>query len=1073
MRTPHISAVLFVLFSLACGQEEAPQADPRKSDFTSLKPGDNSTGTKSAAESTGATPAAGDSNAAPKIEDSDVVRVVGDRVLILNAWRGLQIVDAKDKKAPTLIQRVPMQGQPREMYVAGGYATVVLGNAFEFGLDSSKGGAVPFAGTQVRVVHLGGQNGAGSGSDAKEVAKVEVGGFAVASRRIDDRLIVVTADTQFWPWWGWCYGPWACAMEAGVMATGGVATKESSASSSGGASTGAAVATPDGASVAYPWGGWGYGATADSGAVAVIDQKDPAKSALIGTAKFDGGAGEASIEPGEVIVAGSQYKYDAKTQTSSRTDRVTQVLLDGNGKPKTGAVLATSYTGQETWNSQPRDMHRLANGLVAIAAWKGNWDGTKQTGTLSLRTLQVDANTWKELGKWSTAADGGWFGLAYAGNMALVSQGTWWAGDAKQEAASLKVVDLAKPEAPKLTSEVKLAGYVQPAMLTPLFDVAPALWLVAGMQEVQSGGAKPAPKGGDDEPAPDVSWTYKQVLTTLSLADLANPATLDKLELTDAWGYGAAGAEYVGKGTLLTGAGAASKPEDQTLRIVTLDGSGKLNKRGTYASKVPGWWKLKSLLWDKVLLRASNEALELVDVADLDKPAPLGSLELAANVVDVAAVGPRAVALVQDAMGGQAAVRVLAAGSSNEQTADGKVALAQGWARLYAHETMVYAADWQGIQAVDVADTKAPKLRGKWTFDQGNGKGGYESYDPSHLAQKGAVLYALSTNSQPVYGTAEQCKKLNQPDSSTPPSSGGSSPGSPGAEPQEDPDGSKPTDPVAPEPCILSYTNTSKLRAIDFANPDKPAVAATLEWKNGGWFASPPALTGNTLYATHFESGTGADGKWWGKYWLDRVDLSDPKKPKDLGNVNVPGGVFGLDAAGKVAYTLDWQPVKGGKPDDGKAESVLNVLALSGGKAYLESATVLPGHAAAAVLNGKHVYVGTWDYWWTLPKAEADKPAPQPKAALTVYDATDSKKVKQIGSIDTGAGVGRMELIDTALFLGVGYGGGLQVWHVGDANKPKFQTFLPAQGWVDHVVKADKVVYLATGMYGIGRHELK
>ncbi|MSP92261.1 MAG: hypothetical protein EXR79_10740 [Myxococcales bacterium] len=1108
-----IGAVACVVLA-ACGADDAKPADPRKAEFTSLKPGSSAAqpgGAKSAGEaSLGAPTAAGANDSAPKVEDSDVVRVEGTKILILNAWRGLQIVEAADPKAPKLIARVPMHGQPREMYVAGGYATIVLGHAYDFATSATTPGAEPFAGTQVRVVQLN------AWTDAKEVKVVSVGGWPVATRRIDDRLILVTADTGYWPWWGWCYGPYACMGSAGV-AVGGVATKGAtegppgaassgdsatpgssggSSGSSGSASAGSAgTATSvaqSGGMVADPFFGWGYGASAASGAVVVLDQKDPKATAEIGKVTFTGGAGLAIIEPGEVVVHGSQYGWDAVKQESSRIDRLTQVQIDVAGKPKLGAVDEAKASGNNTWNSQPRGLGRLGTGLFATVSWQGVYEGSKPPkGQITLRTLVADGAKWTTKAQWTAAQDSGWFHTTFAGKLALVSQGAWDTGTTKAAPPSLKVIDLADPATPTQVAEISLAGYVQPAALHPLDSVQPGLWLVAGSQAVA--GAKPTPQpkpGADPNPGgetgkPD-AVAYQQVLTTLSLASPKQPKELDKLSLPNSFGWDSDGVDVLaGSGLVVTGA--ANAGGTPSMQLVQVGADGKLTKRGAYASKVArqpkggskvaNWWQLATLVWEKKLVRASSEHLEIIDIGDLDKPAQLGGLELAANVIDIAVVGTRAVALVMDASGGSTQVRVLKPGSTDEQAPEGVVDVGPMWGRLFSDGNLVFVADGQQVRAVDVSNAAAPKLKGTWVAPVAKDSG-WEGFDPAALALKGSVLFAVTTKSAALLGTATQC--ANQAKSTeVPPSSGGSTPAQPSADPdgQKDggaaptPDAGAPAKPSTPAPCIIDWKYTTTVRALDFTAPDKPVVASQLELKDvsGAWGVR---LDGTTLHFSHWESAVGKDGAWSGKAYFDRVDVANPKAMKWLGKANVPGNVFALAPGGKTAYSLDWQWKAGTKPEAGQAETLLHVLALDGGKAYLDGSVTLPGHAAAAVLAGKHLYLGTWDYWWALPKADAGKPAPQPKAQLTVVDVSTAAKPKIVAGIATGAAVGRIEVAGTALFLGVGYGGGLQLWDVTQPAAPVYKAFLPAQGWVERVVAAGEAVWLATGMHGIGRYLL-
>jgi len=77
-------------------------------------------------------PADGDSSgdgADRQVERGDIFRVLGDgRILNLNAYRGLQVIDVRDVSAPKIEGRLDLTGTPVEMYVTGDRAIVLLNN---------------------------------------------------------------------------------------------------------------------------------------------------------------------------------------------------------------------------------------------------------------------------------------------------------------------------------------------------------------------------------------------------------------------------------------------------------------------------------------------------------------------------------------------------------------------------------------------------------------------------------------------------------------------------------------------------------------------------------------------------------------------------------------------------------------------------------------------------------------------------------------------------------------------------------------------------------------------------------
>jgi len=1132
MRTKHLplAVTLGLLAALglgACGSSSRP-ADTRKSDFSSFKPGSsgaNAQDMKSAGSAEGGAPTASGGDAAPKIEDSDVARVDGTHLLILNQWRGLQIVDLADPSTPKMIERVPMQGVPREMYIADGYATVILSNAYDFTPMADKPGELdPFAGTEVRVVALKGW------TDATEIGAFKLDGWAVASRRIDDKLVVVTTDVETYPWWGGCYGYGGmCKYAAGGMAT--------SAGAGAASDSATGVATSSKGGVAYPGGmpyyGYSYG---KSGKVHVLDQASVSTTKAAGSVPFAGGVLAAHIQPGEVLLFGSQWTYD--NNESKRTDRATQVLIAKDGTPSIGATWekVASSTQSDLWNEYPSASAAIGPGAIALATTKYVYAQTgTSTVTMNVRKMAVEGKTWADKGAWTAEQINGWWSASFDGSLAFITSGSYAYSDAPATPGSLHIVDLSG--APTETASVTLDGFTQPATMTSLAAWAPGLFVLNGVQSVKTDtppktepgkedGSEPGKDSGTPAPDPGTGnyYTQVQVVSTISLADPKKPLVVDSQSVENPQGYWGSGAEVLAEaGLVLVGTMDYSKGQQGQMLILSVAKDGTIAKHGLYASSILNWSKLKGMVTGDLLLRLSNEFLEIVSIQDLALPSLLAKLELAANVVDVAWVGGRAVAFVQSWADNLGYLRTLKVGSSNEQEADATISVPVSYGRLYVNDPFVYVTDYNAIRVYDFTDPLKPTARGTFTMQQSSSGYGYESfYDVWDMPQKGSTLFLVGMKSTPIYGDASKCGAPSVDagssgggSSGASGSGGASTPPSPGADPAPGPtpsdagsSGFAPTpadagsssggsdkpmpgdadagssgeaqppdydggsgEKFVPSQCITGYTYTTRIRALDLSNPDAPAIASTLEYADTSW-GWGARLAGSTLFMTHYEPFQGTDGQWYGKYFLDRVDVSDIKAMKDLGKINVPGWVVALDDTGTRVYSMDWQPVANSKPEESKIESTLNLLTIEGDKAYLASQVALPYSPGVVALNGKTLYVGAAQYWWLMPAESTGTAAPKPELKLLVYEASADDTLSLATTLDTSAYVSRMDVIDTKLFLGVGYGGGLQVWDVTKPAAPVYATFLPSQGWVYHIVKAGNAVYLPTGYYGIARHEL-
>jgi hypothetical protein len=137
--------------------------------------------------------------AAPErlIEESDIYKLAGDDIFILNRYRGLQIVSLADPDRPEMIGRAPIFGYPREMYVRGNTAYIIVSDYFSFWRDETASDIVGgFHGSQLRIVDV---------SDRSQ--PVVVGGIDLAGDCSDSRIVgdVMYLVSHRYPWWGW-YG---------------------------------------------------------------------------------------------------------------------------------------------------------------------------------------------------------------------------------------------------------------------------------------------------------------------------------------------------------------------------------------------------------------------------------------------------------------------------------------------------------------------------------------------------------------------------------------------------------------------------------------------------------------------------------------------------------------------------------------------------------------------------------------------------------------------------------------------------------------------------------------------------
>ncbi|MSQ82103.1 MAG: hypothetical protein EXR77_04185 [Myxococcales bacterium] len=1081
---------------VACEEAAPPAATPATADFKSVKPGgagkngkSMSQGEASSAVPTSAGADKSGQSAAPKIEQGDVARLQGTTLYILNQWRGLQIVDVKQPAAPKLTGKVAMTGSPREMYIDGSEAVVLLSQVAELKDDAGKPSAT--SGSQIRRVQLG--------AAAKETASVAISGYIAASKRIGDKLIVVAPQVSWNPWYVGCFGPYGCAS----MAEGGVSTSDVAVSTKGGASAG-------GASIAYP-GGMGGGWQATKTKVYVIDLATAGKLSIAGQVEFDGGVLTTAIDIGEVLVASQNYIYANTGGTME--ERLTQIAVDTAGKPTLAAVQLSKTVLGTTNSAQLVQADRVGSGRMALV--RQNWkDGGGYTYTVE--SWQAAAGAWTKTASITKAGGNSGLRVVVAGTQAVVASSTavdGTSGGGTDQPSPGKDPDDGNPPVQKIGLDVLDLATAATIATVGHLDLANGGYDIWGMQlrALQDGFWLVGHRG--------VSYSDMQ-LEILDLLEPKAPKLVSKVTIKSEYGLQAEllapdllAVAVVGSagGKSTTGSGTGAEPAGQLeagVQLLSLSKAGALTKRGLFKSEMVYWYQLKNLLDSKLLYRINNAALEVVDVGDLDKPKKLASLELATEVADAIVAGDRVVALVQNWAAGKAELRVLAPGSNDELNPAGKLEILNGYGRMYANGNFVYLADGSAVRVFDISDPKAPKARGTWqqpvSAFQSEDNTWWNTYE---LAQNGAVLYATSTQVKYKVITGKACEQqgVGSTGASTgsAPSSGGAEPapasdggsssggssgssgsadagsssGTPGTDSADG--GGSPDDPKqgtdAPyvPTCYIDPVFTTKVVAIDLSNPDAPKIGGSVELKGASWVQNPQVV-GKTLVLSHYKSVAGKDGQWWGEYYLDRIDVTTATTPKIVDSTNVPGWLVGVAQDGKSAVTLDWQTQKGSKVEDNKIENVLVAITLGGGKAKIAKSLPLPEQVGATLRFGDAIYVSTWPYWWNWPTAgKAGEPMVAPESKLLVFDAKDPAKLTQVAALNAGAGVSSLHAEGGILFAGVGPGLGLTAWSLATPTQPKFAAFVPTPGyWSPRVLMQGKTAYLPSGWYGVQSFEL-
>ncbi|HEX7478143.1 MAG TPA: beta-propeller domain-containing protein [Polyangiales bacterium] len=256
------------------------------------------------------------------------------------------------------------------------------------------------------------------------------------------------------------------------------------------------------------------------------------------------------------------------------------------------------------------------------------------------------------------------------------------------------------------------------------------------------------------------------------------------------------------------------------------------------------------------------------------------------------------------------------------------------------------------------------------------------------------------------------------------------------------------------------------LRVIDLRNADKPRLAAgSIEMPD--WPFINHVGHGTMLYSTHTEPALDAKGnpkKYHERYFLDRIDASDPDHLKALPKVNIPGRLIDVDASGKVLYTVDYQ-----WDDFGRRRNSFDVLKLDANTATLE--TVLP--VGDEIDRGRYldreVWLSTHRYaWWGLNSDSPDSRQPYTRltrlrfsaqAALTSQDSHDV----------AGYDFDLLDVEGARVYLASSYPTGLLILDTTDFAKPSVLGASRTIGYVSKIVRDGAYLYMPMGSYGVRR----
>lgn len=300
----------------------------------------------------------------------------------------------------------------------------------------------------------------------------------------------------------------------------------------------------------------------------------------------------------------------------------------------------------------------------------------------------------------------------------------------------------------------------------------------------------------------------------------------------------------------------------------------------------------RAFLHEGRLFAMSDEQLRAFDIADRDAPQTVGQLMLSAHVNQVLMKGDHIVRLSADWWTSEPRLEVVHAADPSRLEPIAAVDLGEmlataeqddscyHWShwnvQLFAHQDSVFLV-WPAwnestarVAAVDMSDPTQPRLGAHLDVpvDVYSYRGYYWSYAPALIsagepvAQVGSTLVFLSVD--------VPRDEWGYPDY-------------------------RPT---------VGSSHAASLQFVDLSNVDAPRVAAQLELPPGGGHTGLVAQ-GSRVVLSHWEPVAEQPGK--ARFYLDRIDVTNPAAPFSLPPINVPGSLVTYDVPSTNMLTVDYQ----------------------------------------------------------------------------------------------------------------------------------------------------------------------
>ena len=348
-----------------------------------------------------------------------------------------------------------------------------------------------------------------------------------------------------------------------------------------------------------------------------------------------------------------------------------------------------------------------------------------------------------------------------------------------------------------------------------------------------------------------------------------------------------------------------------------------------------------------------------------------------------------------------------------------------------------------------------------WQTRYHEAAGGWQGGAPA--LDFGQGRYGLIRSTTTSCWTVEACRTLGiEPEPGNP---GGVTPTPPEG---PDPDGAEPGSREGEAGELGTWTwgwrTQAALAVLDLSDPADPRVFGPFELGTGvveGAFAADGVLVTSTAVPSRVDDA----GRSWVRYMMQRLRIGADGDVEAMPPINVPGVVVALRDGGTTALTLDQQ--WSGRDDwyGWGVEIWLNALHVVDDVAIRTAILRLGDDLGSLAVSGTRAYA--------VRSEIVERPDPQidgwgRETMLTVIDVGDRDALEMGTDVDLGDGWWSIAAVGPSMLaLSGGYSGGLALFDRSDPDQPVFERFVRTLGWTVSILQEADTLYIAGGPYGI------